>query len=256
MGDNFSFDRVLQVARFYRFATDKQLIIYLCASVLFSFLILLPSPAYAQVAIFSTTWMTIGFMVQFAPIVLAKHGDSRVVEHLIPARASEKLVFFFIYFFIVVPVVCYLFPEISLWIYESVPSIQTQEMLMLIQVRHSNPPLIVVMNIMNVAAVISTCLYVVLKARNHRVFKGIISVFVANIVLGILGAIYGSVSIFKIGYQAGRSGRDVPPQEAVQEVMNALYSGKAYMIAFIVIVSVYFLSMMYCTYRHLKKSNI
>ena len=250
LSDNFSWRRVWNVALFYGPAISKQLLIYAAATVVFFCLTLMPFNASAQVALFSMIWAAIGFMVEFAPIVLAKSGDSRIIERLLPATAAEKLTFFSIYFLLVVPFVCYLLPHMSLYVYNSIPAIQTDAMLALIDIKHSNPPQIMVMNLLSTAAAIITCLYMVLFSKSNRIIKGILSVFAVNIGLGVLGAIYGMGAMFRLGYEQGVSGE----QPDVKEIINSMSQSTGYLVVVTVIIALFAAYMFWITYKKLKGS--
>lgn len=220
--DNFSWKRVAAVASFYRNCTDRQLLIYGLVSLLFFVLTLLPFTGNAQAGLFTMIWTILPLLLQMSPVVLSKHGDSRVIERLMPAKASEKFAFFLIYFLIVIPVFVYLLPELALVIYIHVPAIQTEEMLPLARLHQQNYPLFIVMNAFSSAAGTLTCLYVVLHARHNRTLKGILSVFAVMIAIGILGAFYGAAAVFKAGYIAGSSGEVVQGAEFAAKILDMM----------------------------------
>lgn len=256
MSDLSSVSRFKLLARFYSPGFSKQLLIYLSASLLFAILILMPFPYYAQVGIFTMISTAMALMVQMAPVVLAKSGDSRVIEKLIPASPSEKFLLFAVYFFIIIPLAVYVLPEAALGLYQKIPAIQTQDMLILVKIHQNNPAIIVIMNIINASAAIATCLYVVIRVRRNRVIWGILSVFACNIALGIIGAIYGAASLFKEGYEAGRAGLDLDAQQNVEHLLSVMVGETGYTVTVISIVAVYLVSILYVTYRHIKNSNI
>ena len=254
--DNFSWRRVNLLATFYKPWITRQILVYFGITVVFFVLLLLPVNAYAQAAIFSMCWTAIGIMVEVAPIVVAKSGDSRLVERLIPASAAEKFTLFVFYFFIVIPVTCYFLPDLAIILYQHIPSIQTEQMNYIVEIRMQNPPMNILMNCVNTAAVIITCLYVVLSVKHNRMLKGIVSVFVCNIALGIIGAFYGMVTMFKAGYDAGVQGHDLDTQVAVQQVMDVMQDNPWGAATIVVLVGIYSVYMLCATYRKIKSTTL
>lgn len=254
--DNNSGARISRLAWFYRPIFGRQLLIYFCSSLLFAILTLLPFPQYIQLGLFSMSWTAMGIMVQLAPVVLAKSGDSRVIERLLPASAFEKLTLFLGYFFIVIPLAVYLLPELSLFIYKAIPAVHTEKMDLMVDLRQSNPPVIILMNVVNVLAVIITCLYVVLRAKRNRVLWGILSVFICNIILGALGAIYGLATLFRSGFYSRVENAAVDPNEMAKEVLVILSDNIPITVLLILLAAAYLVVMITLTYRQLKRSNL
>lgn len=253
--DSFSLRRLGMFAQYYKPLIGRQLIIYCLISVVFFVLSLMPFPSYAQAGIFTLVWTALGFMYQLAPIVLAKSGDSRVIERLIPATACEKFCFYFIYFFIVVPVVVYTLPEISLYLYGIIPSIHTQDMDYLVYVHNSNPAMIVIMNSFSTAAGAATCLLVVLKARRNRVIMGIVSVFVVMVSVGIFGAIWGAAQMFRLGYEQAKNGIHLSEQEQIDSILSILNANPAVTGTMTAIFAIYVFVVLWLTYSALRNSK-
>lgn len=253
--DSFSWRRVMQVASFYSVVTTRQLIIYALASLVFAFLILIPAHEYIQVGLFTMIWTSIGLMMQLAPVVLAKSGDSRIIERLIPASAAEKLTFFLIYFWLVIPFVCYFLPEISLILYKAIPFLQTSQMLELIDLHHTPNATSLLMNIFNSLGAATTCLYVVMKVKRNRVLWGIVSVFVFNFILGIIGAVNGFITVFNMGIEDGSAGYPMNNAQASQWAMDFISELQPVFVTITCLLAIYLAWMCYKTYRLLNNST-
>lgn len=253
--DNFSFGRLMGLASFYRPLLLRQLIAYGGASLLFSVLVLLPVGPEIQVGFFTIAWSAMGLMVQLSPVVLAKFGDSRIIERLIPASPIEKFVFFIIYFLIIVPVTVYFLPELALIIYQQIPAVQTSQMMWMISLRYSNPPVLIIINLMSTAASVMTCLYVIMRVRHNRVLWGIISVFLFNIALGIIGAVQGAVNAFSVGFDAARMGEQPDPQQYVKKTLEIMVDAPGFTFVLLAILSIYLISIWCMFYRLLRNSK-
>lgn len=251
----FSFRRFALLWSFYRPILSRQLIIYFGASLLFAILTLLPAKSAVQCTFFTVIWTALPYMYELAPIVLAKHGDSRVIERLLPASAAEKLTFFSIYFFLIIPLVTYLLPEIALFIYRALTAVHTDEMLTLVDIQLNNAPIIIVMNAFSTWTASVVCLYVVISRRRNQVLMGILSVFAVNILVGLVGAVYGAASAFVIGMHDGLTGADYKPEVLVKQVIDTIKNGSSYAIGFIIVLGLFCISMLGLVYRKIKKPS-
>lgn len=110
-GDRFSWRRVAEVARYFSTVTNRQLLVYTIVSAIFAVLLLLPLNGVAQTGIFTIIFSVLPIMFELAPIAFAKSGDTRVVDRMLPAKASEKFTFYLIYLLIAVPISVYVLPE-------------------------------------------------------------------------------------------------------------------------------------------------
>lgn len=198
-GSGFSFRRVLELAHFYRPIIEKQTLVYGIISIGGSILLLLPVPEILQIAIFTIVWTILPFMIELAPCILGKSGDSRIVERLLPASAAEKLVFRLIYFWIVIPAVTYVLPWVAALLYMNMPDVQTEDVMGFYDMMTCRTFLTGVVNVLTMLVVTTTCMYFVTLARHNRVLKGIIAVICSQVFISFFGAAWG----FWISFNAG-----------------------------------------------------
>lgn len=254
--DAFSWKRVLMVGRFYGPALKKQLLIYAAATLIFFILSLMPFPAPVQIGVFSMIWTALGFMTELSPIVLAKSGDSRVIERLLPASAAEKYVFYLIYFLVIIPIVVYTLPKLALYLYALIPAIQHKEMLLVIDIQQKNPLLNVIMNSFSTLAGTVTCLLVVLSVKHNRTLMGILSVFAVMIGAGIIGAIYGMTQVFYAGYIDGLEGRRGVGPRTAEEILGMIDQTPGFTIAVTCLFAAYCFYILWRVYKTVKSKNL
>ena len=247
----FSWHRVAEVAAFYAPTTNRLLLVYFLFSLLFAVVTLLPLPEYAQVGLFSLNWTAIPLMFELAPIALAKNGDSRIIERLIPATPTEKFVYYLLFFTIVVGAAIYLLPWLALNLYEFIPSVHSPMASKIFEMKLSNPWMLEIANGLTVIATCYTCLYVVFKARTGRVVKGVIAVFVMQIVIGMIGAITGFTVAFSQGYTDGVNGVPANPEEVSRNVVDQM-SSTPYLSIMIAVAAVYIVGVLCLFYRNLR----
>lgn len=251
----FSWRRVMDVASFYRPGVEKQVLWYLIASVICAMLTLLPLGQFAQLGLYTIIWTALPLLFEMAPCMLTKQGDSRIIERLITATPAEKYTFRLIYFLVVIPIACQLFPRLALYLYTQIPSIQTEETLSLIKVSLGSPALIYAINTLTAVGASMTCLYVVTRARTNRALKGILSVFAVQIGAGLLGAFWGFSAALKLGIDDGMANYQRDTAEITERLMENMISSP-YMIFAICVLSAYLLLMLVLNYRILYKRNL
>lgn len=208
VSDCFSWCRAAAFAGFFRHPFLRQIMLYLGVTLFFAILLLIPASEVVQVGLFTLINAVIPYLFMMAPVVLGRGGDSRVIERLLPVKGSEKYAAFMIYFLIVIGLSTYLFPNLAEWIYMKIPSLQTSARMQLVDIQQSSQhnPLVWLQNLLGLLAGMFTCLAVVLHAKSNRVLKGVASVFVVQIATGILGAVYGMVTMFYYGMIDGMNG--------------------------------------------------
>lgn len=251
----FSWRRVGSLAAFFRPMIEKQTLLYLIVSVVVAILTLLPVHEVAQIALFTISWTVIPYMVQFAPCIMAKSGDARIVERLIPASAAEKFIFRLIYFLLVVPVVSYLLPDCALLLYREIPSIQNEGFTNLVDLALHNSLFLRVLNLFTMCASVLTCLYTVSRVRTNRVLKGVVSVFAVNISVGLLGALWGTGMAFRLGFCDGQAGIQ-PNTEQFNLRLRESFTDSAYMYVVLGVVVLYVIYMLVLNYRILRRHNL
>lgn len=252
----FSWRRVRDVAFFYRAGVERQVLWYLIISVICAFITLLPLKSYVQVGLFSIIWTVLPLLFELAPCMLAKWGDSRIIERLIPATPAEKYTFRLIYFLIVVPIATQLFPRLAMYLYTQIPAIQTEEMSAVIDAALMYSPILWLSNVSTAAGACLTCLYVVTRARTNRTMKGILSVFAVLIFQGILGAIWGFTTAFRMGLQDGIAGKVSKNSSAFSQQLIEDMATSPFMLMVGLLMIAYFIVMLVLNYRILYRRNL
>ncbi len=254
--DGFSWRRVALVAGYYRYFTDRQILVYLAISVLSATLLLVPMPKEAKLAIFTLVWTALPVLFYFAPAVLAAKGDTRPVSRMLPARASERFVYLMLYFLVEVPAVLFLLPSLAEWLLCNVPALRGEcELEYLFKLQYDKPLVLLVLNIFGGVGTALTCLLVTGRVRSSRVVKGILAALGVQFALGIIGAFYGLSKVFAMGYEAGAAGKQVSPP-AMQDLMNEMAQATPYIICSISVVGLYMLWMFWMNYRELKTRDL
>jgi len=259
--DNFSWRRVGEVAHYYSPVINRQLTAYGAASLIFAILLLMPFNGLAQTGIFSVIYTAIPLIFMLAPIALAKSGDTRVVNRMLPAKASEKYLFLLIYFLVIIPITVYALPELALWLYTKIPAIQTEEMMGLIKLRLLNYdyPITMFMNVLSSVAAALTCLFVIEFAHHSRIIKAVVTVFGVQFAVGIMGAIYGVALVFQRGFEDGVNGTHLSEEQQanfVKDIMSDFMQATPYLITVITILVIYTGLMLWLNYRTLRKRNL
>ncbi len=254
--DGFSWRRVALVAGYYRYFTDRQILVYLAISVLSATLLLVPMPKEAKLAIFTLVWTALPVLFYFAPAVLAAKGDTRPVSRMLPARASERFVYLMLYFLVEVPAVLFLLPSLAEWLLCNVPALRGEcELEYLFKLQYDKPLVLLVLNIFGGVGTALTCLLVTGRGGSSRVVKGILAALGVQFALGIIGAFYGLSKVFAMGYEAGAAGKQVSPP-AMQDLMNEMAQATPYIICSISVVGLYMLWMFWMNYRELKTRDL
>lgn len=257
--DRFSWKRVAEVARYFSTVANRQLLVYAIISAIFAVLLLLPLDGVAQAGIFTLEFSVLPIMFQLAPIAFAKSGDTRVVDRMLPAKASEKFTFYILYLLVAVPIAVYALPEGAMWLYGKIPAIQTDAMMGVKNMHFGNPPIVICMNILAAVAGSMTCLFVTLYARHSRIIKAVISTFAVQFTVGILGAVYGMYAVFRQGVMDGIAGKDITPEQQetlVQNIVSDFTHATPYLVTVISLLAVYTGLMLWLTYRTLRKRNL
>lgn len=261
MREGFSFRRMMELNHFFGPAFGKLMLFYFIASVVFGIVILLPVNEYLQLANFTLIWATLPYMFSFAPLVMGKRGDSRIIERLLPVSATEKYVYLMGYFLIVIPIVVYAVPECALLLYKQIPSIQTTALMDMLSIHFGISSAVMITNLTGAVATTLLCLYVVQHAKSSRMVKGIVSVFISQFGIAMMGAFYGVAAAFKSGLADGMADAangtctNYGPDK-VQAIVNDMMTFSPYIITMIAILAVYMLTMFWLNYRQMTKDNL
>lgn len=254
--DGFSWRRVALVAGYYRYFTDRQVLVYLAISVLSATLLLVPMPKEAKLAIFTLVWTALPVLFYFAPAVLAAKGDTRPVSRMLPARASERFVYLMLYFIVLVPAVLFLLPSLAEWLLCNVSALRGEgELEYLFELQYDKPLVLSVLNIFGGVGTALTCLFVTGRARSSRVVKGVLAALGVQFALGIIGAFYGLSKVFAMGFEAGAKGKQASPP-AMQDLMNEMAQATPYIICSITAIGLYMLLMFWLNYRDMKTRDL
>lgn len=254
--DGFSWRRVALVAGYYRYFTDRQMLVYLAISVLSAALLLVPMPKEAKLAIFTLVWTVLPVLFYFAPAVLAAKGDTRPVSRMLPARASERFVYLMLYFLVVVPAVVFLLPYAAELILLNVPALQGgSDLEYLLKLQLGKAWVLTILNVFGGVGTALTCLFVTGRVRSSRVVKGILAALGVQFALGIIGAFYGLSKVFAMGFEAGAKGKQASPP-AMQDLMNEMAQATPYIICSITAIGIYMLLMFWLNYRDMKTRDL
>ena len=254
--DGFSWRRVALVAGYYRYFTDRQMLVYLAISVLSAALLLVPMPKEAKLAIFTLVWTVLPVLFYFAPAVLAAKGDTRPVSRMLPARASERFVYLMLYFLVVVPAVVFLLPYAAELILLNVPALQGgSDLEYLLKLQLGKAWVLTILNVFGGVGTALTCLFVTGRVRSSRVVKGILAALGVQFALGIIGAFYGLSKVFAMGFEAGAKGKQASPP-AMQDLMNEMAQATPYIICSITAIGIYMLLMFWLNCRDMKTRDL
>ena len=251
LDNNLSWKRTGMIFAYYMPLVRKQIIWYLIVSTLAGILIpLLYGTGFGNVY-YTLSWSALQFMFNFAPLVFAK-SDSQAVETMIPARAGEKLAFYLLYTFVLIPAVTFGIPLLSSYIYiltgGTYPDVVEKAMGMTDSLNNY-----ALLGTLQHLVPTVTCLYFVLRYRHNRILKGVIATFVAFFALSFIGGIWGAYMAFSKGFADGAGMRPANPDAIVSSVMSQMPT----LLIIIASVSlVYFIIMDWLTYRLLKNRQI
>lgn len=219
----FSFRRVWAYASYYMPRLKWELLIYAGISLICAILCLIPAIDDVQMIFFVGAWTVLPILFYCGPLIFATGPDTRIINRLIPVSAAEKMVFYYTYILIVVPVVVFLLPLISAWIYMSCPALQTEKLLMLYQTKFNSWGILFLINIVGGMFVVQACFWSVEHFQHNRMLMGIVAVIVANIFMGILGGIIGiaaAIKGFRKGFMEGLNGNPANAEACAQEFLD------------------------------------
>ncbi|MBD5207688.1 MAG: hypothetical protein HDS79_05405 [Bacteroidales bacterium] len=249
-----NFNRLKYLWEYHYPMVKHQLFLYFVISVLVAILTLLPLPAQAQISIFAIGNSILGYLVVLSPIVLAKNGDTRIVERLIPATAAEKFTWRIIYFLIIIPIFCYVYPYLSNRLYFHIPEIQTALMTDTLELAVNNSFRLKCLNILSTLLQILICLYVVTYARKSRIIKAVLSVFATQLVFGLIGFIWGISETTGL-LESHSFPININKEEIQSEIMDRMVSS-SYIWSVTLLMACASLTMLWLNYRVLKKRNL
>lgn len=256
----FSWGRCAMFSNFFLKQLRRQIWLYLGASFVCASLLLLPVNEVVQTGLFTLVWTIIPFMAYFGPGIFAKGGDQRIIDRMIPAKAIEKYIFYIAYIMLLLPTVSFLLPLTACYIYEVIPAIQTEACLELIKIKiWSQGGFIAALNLFSGILMIFICFYTVMRARSNRLIKGIVSVFVINFVVGLMGAFWGIYAAFNAGLADGMAGKCADPDAPDRIVKDAILSINEfnwYSVTCVSLLALFCAIMIWRSYTLTKKQNL
>lgn len=259
----FSFQRVWAYASYYMPRLKWELLIYAGISLICSLICLIPAIDDVQMIFFVGAWTILPILFYCGPLIFATGPNTKIINRLIPVSAAEKIVFYYVYLLVVVPIVVFLLPLISAWIYMSCPALQTENMLMLYQTKFHSWSILFFINILGGIFVVQACFWCVEYFQHNRMLMGIVGVIVANIFMGILGGIIGIVAAvkgFKDGYMDAVNGcaanAEAATEEIVKNVLNDLNTIHPVSLIILGVIAVLICVTGWQTYHSLKYRNL
>lgn len=256
--DSFSFNRVGAMFAYYFPTLRKQFIVYLGISLFFAGLLLIPGSDNMRTGFYSLTWTILYWMWFLAPLSMVGRGRSGTIDRLLPVKASEKLVFLLLWFMVVIPIVIIVPPQSAEYlVYTSLGDANPHFKEAIYFQLHCSWIMKLINIFSNICACIG-CLYAVLKSRHNKMLFGILTAIGIQIVLGILGAIYGGYEVaskaFKKGFEDGIAGKtcDLDPLQFAIDILHP--SPFTYAVLGIIIAAI--ITFVALIYRRLRKPSL
>lgn len=191
----FSFHRLSMVARYYYPSLRLQLWLYPLIAI--SIGITQYALTYTEIGfLFSGLLSTvINFMVYFGPAVFARYSD-RYLETMLPANALEKAAIIIPYCLIAIPLFTWGLNSGTINLLDTIFGKQNTIM---VEIEESARQLYS-SNLRIIAEVqeyvpIATCMFAVVALRHHRAIMGAVWSVVSLIVMAIIGAVYGIMTV-------------------------------------------------------------
>lgn len=261
MSDNiyttsYSWSRVAAYARYHQPQVRGMLTVYLLVSILACALLLLPVSDNAQAGIFTIMWTVLPYLMYFSPLVFTRGGDSRKATAMLPVTAGERLTYYMLFMFVAVPVSLYVIPFISYSVFTHHPSMLAGQVLVLVGLKADFTHLAIYLGGAENMAITMVCFLFVMRSHSNRTLKGIVSVFVTQIVCGIAGAIYGASGLMEMGVQDGASGAPMKSeQEIMAYTMDMMNHWTPGMIGLFIFFAAIFAVALWLSYRVLKRKR-
>lgn len=239
-GNRFSWQRFCNVAAYYYPLLLEPTILFLLISLVGSIMVLIPFPKPLQLSSFTLVWFVVPYIFYFAPLALTRRGDSLRVDRMLPAEAGEVCLFYFLYFFVLMPIITFGSLRLSLFIYSLMPdALHSDVMDELSGLYLSVSGMVTITNIITGCAMALACLYIVIHCHSGRVARCIIAVLLINIYSAITGVLVGYV---------GKVAECVEPQNAIDLIAN----NYMVMIPSNIIIALFVCFMAYGIYKDIK----
>lgn len=254
----FSFARVVEFGRYYYPRLKRQMLLYVLLSLALGLLCLIPGSQDMQVGLFTIVWTVLPMLYYCSPLIFAKGADTRIIDRLLPVTALEKMVFFYFYLLIVIPILTFFIPWICGEIYIHTPDLQTEIVKEFYSQKFGmGTNMITFINLAGLLLITLGCFLVVEWVRHNRILWGIVTVIGANTIIGIIGVIIGGAAAFKAGLHDGLAGKEsINQEELVENMLDAIGQPNALTISALVVEAVIVLAIIYMTYRVIKRKNL
>jgi len=248
--DRFNLGRVIMLGKYYSSPIKKQLLLYSGITVLLYIMTVIPF----KIPLFSfPAMLAIELMFYLSPIPFARDGGA-VIDTMLPARVSEKYLFYLFHCLVSVPVVLagswMLLYLLSFWWLDSAQPIwelfQFNSDTFVFDGTYS--PLIVLSKILDNLVPLCTAMAVIVTARRSPVAKCFLGIFLSFISLLIAGIIIGISVVFtnwdKISTISNLENYD--DNSIIQIISHPL---TIMGVIFIIVMAIYIIGCMYYTYR-------
>ena len=221
LSDSFSWQRVAAVARFYFPHLKKQMIWYLCISLVFAVLTGIIANSWAAVFIWSLITGIIGYMVNFNPLIFCYYSKGLEIETSLPANGLEKSVFILLYSLVVIPIIACL-PVTIVYLVNLSAFASNEELAYISQLTIDSFRGSYGLIIFQYTTFILTCLWAVVASRRGRMTKGIIVPIVVKVVLSVITGIYLAVTALHSTMLTTVSNSNTNSQELALSLVNSM----------------------------------
>lgn len=247
--------RLWLLAKYYASRVRKQAVVYACASFVFAILLSLNISTRANEGLFLVVFTAMPYMFAFSPIILAKGGDTRPIERMIPASPAQKFFVQAAYIFIGVPLLVYTLPMVALIVRATLIHIPADGLIRIIYDRLTPDSPQFYFNIADNLATTSLAFYVVTRARSSRMLCAIIAVAGYQVACGIIGAIFGAYWAFQKGFNDAMAGRD-PNMPKVTDFVNVLSEMQLLIYIVGVISAILTIIFLFLAYRQISRKQL
>lgn len=246
----FSFDRIINIARYYYPMLKRQIILYPIAGIVVGILNL--TAAFTPVGILFSGIINsaISFLYTFGPVVFARRS-SLVIETMLPATPREKASFVILYSLIGIPLILYVPFYLVIGI-GHIAGIDTNIEQMLTSLTERPSWSIYLGSALQNLVPAITCLYVVMRVRHNRALLGMVWSVISMIGLGIVGAVWGIIMALSYGFIDGTCTENDP-----DAIVGSITTSMGSLVLTVSIISgLYTALMTWLTYRQIGKRQI
>ncbi|MDE6291203.1 MAG: hypothetical protein K2M16_06700 [Muribaculaceae bacterium] len=253
---SFSWGRVVKLYQFNAPWIMKQTAIYFLFSLAVALLYIFIPSETVRMSIYGTCSTVMMFMFIWAPIVFTKGGDTRIVNRLLPASASEKFVFYMSYLLIVIGFACYFCPWIAEIAFNKFYPGEEGDV-ETIKSTLDISSFYLYSQILSTIAAMMTCFYCVVAVRRDRIIKAYLLSICVLFLMSSLNMFYGLKESVVLGIQEATGNRSRASEtEIVEKVYSTMGEHMDFMIFCLAISIVYIVILMWLSYRSLYRRNL